>query len=1329
MRGTWAYLILVAAAAASLSSLTFAQAPEDTVRPTGTFDCNCTEVEQQTTVRQNTTAESNEAEEEDGEDGPEADPSWSDGTQSTGPLYVTGSNETSDETCVLPCWLNSTGLPMTEQDLQEVRYNCYLEGSYVENATLFVTTDAELLPPCLWEASSPTNMQGPSCGKGYTCRWTMEVCDMNTWPLRCTPEPLCNVRRLSSFYCDNAQNPQEPVLCKAGYECSHRKTWRISNDPDSIDYQWMETCPAGSYCPLGTYEAKECDLWSACPAGMGFPMQYALFLVVLAFDIVLAVGLFYRKRHLYLKAWRFQKRIQVKKDGKDKDEAAEEGAEAPEDEGGKKDVGTDEAGVELSGVKLRGVPQGAKASSAAAAPKQAPSSGKGASALEKLVGSFVRSRGEVFSIAFEFEELGLSLPTGRKILSSVSGSVMPAHVTAIMGPSGAGKTTFLNTLMGRVPKIMKPSGVLRINGAVIPVSHFKRGIGFVPQEDVMHRHLTVRDNIEYSARVRLPPIFTEEEITAHVDTVLELLDIAHVQYSVVGGEKVRGVSGGQRKRVNIGMEVAACPVALFLDEPTSGLDSTSALHVIDSLQKISRATGLTVAMVIHQPRKEIWDGLDDLLLLAPGGRTVFQGPQDGVEQYFRRQLGVVCAPGDNPADMLMDVIADRADTCVDAWNKWAGTTPGARDSIYRSPGRRGSPSPGGTLPTVAEMPTNEDDDEVDDEEKGEEKGNAAVVPAPKGKPPLPGGGGGKRVSFSDNGSASSGSGKGALGGSGSAKRVSSSDNVSFSDSHGSTTTCKEAGTPDGDHADPLGSSSQRPAGAVHFTGDRPDELKQLRNRLVDKFTDGQSFRDGFKQRVRERAAMPSPLSGHHRESIGFGASFYSSRSFRMSASEQGRSSEAMGEKPEGRPLSVRPASVKRRPASVKRRTSAMGLRGSNLLRKRVSSTAWRASSSAVSSEEDDIFELSKAPSLFSIVRRGKDKSAPNAKLPTNAQIFNDLARDAAGDNLAYMFQSLAPGAKRMSYGASFGEVEAEVEDLLEYTDESMQKALQDAIAQGRRLNVPTMVEALASAGAQGDLKSQAKQILAFAALVTGPRERIDVNAVMLVVRGHPRGAYFGDQLLLAFARAGRTYINSPRRMLTEALVHGVVGYVIGLASSQSFRGVLLDQYQFISPAGNPNGLMISALLLVMGAGIAAAPPGVSSFGAELVVYWREAAAGHRRFAYFLGKICAALLMICFGVVHFCALFLLGYSGDALDTPVVLGVVGACYFAFFSLAMVCGIGLETQQATLLSVMFSLLLPVLGGLLPSIPEGVQMMSLAKYGMEVIFHRGTEVRALTL
>jgi len=256
-------------------------------------------------------------------------------------------------------------------------------------------------------------------------------------------------------------------------------------------------------------------------------------------------------------------------------------------------------------------------------------------------------------LGIEFLNLRLTLPAplSKTILSDVTGSIVPGRVTAIMGPSGAGKTTFLSVLMG---KVKRTAGTIKVNGIKDELSTFRRITGFVPQEDTMMRELTVRENIAHSARVRLPRIgWSEESVSRLVDAVIETLGLR----SCADTQTAR-ISGGQRKRANIGMELAMAPAAIFLDEPTSGLDATAALEVCSTLRAIANL-GLTVVAVVHQPRLEIFRSFDDLLLLAPGGKTVFLGAQSQVMNYFAR-AGFSFNPLGNPADDLLDFIAGRS---------------------------------------------------------------------------------------------------------------------------------------------------------------------------------------------------------------------------------------------------------------------------------------------------------------------------------------------------------------------------------------------------------------------------------------------------------------------------------------------------------------------------------------------------------------------------------------------------------------------------------------------------------------------------------------------
>lgn len=183
---------------------------------------------------------------------------------------------------------------------------------------------------------------------------------------------------------------------------------------------------------------------------------------------------------------------------------------------------------------------------------------------------------------------------------------------------------------------------------------FKKSIGVVPQDDVVLPELTVRENIMHSAQVRLPRSWTSSEIASHVDLLLRCLGLWAVRDNLVGDVIKPRISGGQRKRVSIGIELAAAPMCLVLDEPTSGLDSTSALSIVQMLRELTHL-GITVVCIIHQPRTEIFDSIDQLMLLSQGSQ-VYVGPADAATSHFQ-QLGFHLPARCNPADAIIDIVA------------------------------------------------------------------------------------------------------------------------------------------------------------------------------------------------------------------------------------------------------------------------------------------------------------------------------------------------------------------------------------------------------------------------------------------------------------------------------------------------------------------------------------------------------------------------------------------------------------------------------------------------------------------------------------------------
>eukprot|EP00041_Stephanoeca_diplocostata_P031271 m.970807 g.970807 ORF g.970807 m.970807 type:complete len:769 (-) comp23925_c0_seq18:1023-3329(-) len=257
----------------------------------------------------------------------------------------------------------------------------------------------------------------------------------------------------------------------------------------------------------------------------------------------------------------------------------------------------------------------------------------------------------------EFQDIGLTLASNVTVMEGVTGMFLSGRCCAIMGPSGAGKTTIISLITG---KYSKTHGTILVNGhEVSGLRAWKNEIGFVPQEDIMHRSLTVRQNIAFSARLRLPRQWSNDEIEDHIDWIIDTLELGHVQNVEIGNSKTRGISGGQRKRVNIGMELAAFPSILFLDEPTSGLDSTTATELCVVLRRLAEDHKLTVVSVIHSPTPAAFSQFHDLLLLQKGGRTAYHGETDSACDLMEVFGYAPKAVEVSPADYLLDVVSGR----------------------------------------------------------------------------------------------------------------------------------------------------------------------------------------------------------------------------------------------------------------------------------------------------------------------------------------------------------------------------------------------------------------------------------------------------------------------------------------------------------------------------------------------------------------------------------------------------------------------------------------------------------------------------------------------
>ena len=260
-------------------------------------------------------------------------------------------------------------------------------------------------------------------------------------------------------------------------------------------------------------------------------------------------------------------------------------------------------------------------------------------------------------LTISFNNLNLNLKhSGAPILQKVFGTFRPFNITALMGSSGAGKTTLLSLLRGQA-HFATTSGDIFVNGsAVESLIPYQSKMAFVPQDDIVYDELSVKDNILYSAMLFNKRGYkTEAECLPMVIYVMNLVGLTFIAHSVVGSAENKGISGGQKKRVSVAMELIKEPDFFLLDEPTSGLDSATSISLLHSLHHIS-ANGVNVVATLHQPRKEILDMINSICLLAPGGRVIFFGAPFELHLRFSK-LGYE-VPGDaNIADFAMDCIA------------------------------------------------------------------------------------------------------------------------------------------------------------------------------------------------------------------------------------------------------------------------------------------------------------------------------------------------------------------------------------------------------------------------------------------------------------------------------------------------------------------------------------------------------------------------------------------------------------------------------------------------------------------------------------------------
>jgi ABC-type multidrug transport system ATPase subunit len=253
---------------------------------------------------------------------------------------------------------------------------------------------------------------------------------------------------------------------------------------------------------------------------------------------------------------------------------------------------------------------------------------------------------------------------GLALLRNIHGVASPGRMIALMGASGAGKTTLMDCLCGRKSQGVV-DGTVSINGSTLSPTDLAQTIAYVEQSDLHFPEATVREALLFSAKLRLPAKVTSEQRAAFVDENLTLLEMENLR-----DRPVRTLAPAELKLTTIGVELSANPAILALDEPTTGLDARSAAIVMRVMRNIAN-TGRTIVATIHQPSSSIFLSFDDLLLLERGGRQVYFGELGRLASTFVAFLEAV--PGvhklparTNPATWMLEEVARFQDSQIDA---------------------------------------------------------------------------------------------------------------------------------------------------------------------------------------------------------------------------------------------------------------------------------------------------------------------------------------------------------------------------------------------------------------------------------------------------------------------------------------------------------------------------------------------------------------------------------------------------------------------------------------------------------------------------------------
>ncbi|KAI5647737.1 hypothetical protein M9H77_33742 [Catharanthus roseus] len=245
-------------------------------------------------------------------------------------------------------------------------------------------------------------------------------------------------------------------------------------------------------------------------------------------------------------------------------------------------------------------------------------------------------------------------PKTKVLLNDISGEAHNGEILAVLGPSGSGKSTLIDALAYRKKK-GSLKGIINLNGKRLDSNLHKVISSYVMQNDLLFPMLTIEETLTFAAELKLPPNLSKSEKQKRVQDLIDKLDLRNAFQTMIGDESHRGISGGERRRVSIGIEIIQDPILLFLDEPITGLDSTSAFTVVKVIQRISK-TGSIVIMSIHQPSFRVLGLLNQLMFLS-NGEIVYNGYAGNLSSYLS-DFGYSVPVDQNPSEAALDLICD-----------------------------------------------------------------------------------------------------------------------------------------------------------------------------------------------------------------------------------------------------------------------------------------------------------------------------------------------------------------------------------------------------------------------------------------------------------------------------------------------------------------------------------------------------------------------------------------------------------------------------------------------------------------------------------------------